>query len=251
MLKAIEIFKESRQTKNLGQAYVRYARIGLYQFNPETTFEYLIKAYPIIFEVFGPDHFETYDIYNMALWAFMVGPSIPEALELIENIDDLPNQKALGSREYQRYQLQKSFILGQPFDSDLSEAVITNYYSEISKLTQAEQSLWLEEKLNHSSKYSVLIKSWLQVQVAIIKNDAAMIQEYCDPQQRWSSDSKLVFKMKHIEACLSQQQFLPQDDITTLNQWVKQTEQNPKQQSALIDQFLQLIQSTKNSFLNK
>ncbi len=236
---AIDILSQNNQSKYLARAYMKYARLGLYQFRIDLVFENLSKAYPLVLSTASHDHPDIYDIYNMALWVLMSPPYKDFALDLFQLTADKPHEIATQSPEYQRFQLQKSWVMKEDADIEIPEAVIKDYYQN--DLGDEQRIAWLTEQLETSGGGSSLLNAWLEIELASLSQDESTIAAYCSPDQKWFTSSHLAFKLKMLETCLQASNRIAPETAGIFSQIITDYYNPEPSRIKLIEKFLKLF----------
>ncbi|MEZ5471617.1 MAG: serine/threonine-protein kinase [Marinicella sp.] len=237
---AIKILKKHNQSKYLSQAYIKYARFGLYQFRIDLVFENLIKAYPLVSATMGHDHHDMYDIYNMALWVLMSSPYQDYAKHLIKSADNHPHEIASNGSEYQWYLFQKSWLMETSSIQSVPEAIIRDYYQQIFDRPITDRISWLTDQLQTDS-HSAFLTFWLELELAHLKDDHEVILTGCSPEQNWMISSYLALKLKIIETCLQHPELLPLETVESFTSISHDFKQPTSKRIDLLNQFINAL----------
>jgi tetratricopeptide (TPR) repeat protein len=242
--KAITIFELHNMNKYLATAYMKYARIALIQYEVDVVLENLFKSYLLSKEIYGLDHPEIFDLYNMMLWVMMAEPYQAFGNKLLEQIETITVKTALNRVEYNRFQIQKAHLLKQATAVDLPEAVFTNFYLQQNNQQQFNadsQRIWLLHQLEIQSQKSDTLTAWSNLQIAIVDKDIAVIKSVCLTAESWNNSSHLAHKIMIIEACLSQSEQLENSVVSQLSQLHNQFSIITPKRQALIDKLLSMM----------
>lgn len=202
MLDAVEIFKKAQNEQSLVRTYNKLIQVSLRQSNVSNAVKYIALNREKVHKFYPIDHPDSLYYYNLSLWLLMLEPLKEQAQQVLGFLNKQDYQTSLDSREYNILQVHNALLKEKTIDGIKDFSLITEYLFNVSKLSTAEQLLWLDLKLETPDVLSSFTQPFINIWRLEIKADRGQYQNYCMNDYSWLDSSRLALKVELIEACI-------------------------------------------------